>query len=98
MASGNKIYYLLNFHKKCNYIIVYGDKIIKKYCEYVNLLLGKYFSVEEQKQLKLYNFNYDLLYKFAFGDVEDISFDNINEDILCDFFDKISFVDIKEFY
>ena len=93
----NKIYYLLDFHNKCNQIINYGDTIINKYCNYINLLLNKYFSQEEQKQLKMYDFNHELLYKFAFEDVDDISFDDLNEDKLCDFFDKISFVDIKEF-
>ena len=93
----NNIYYLLYFHKKCNNIIQYGDNIIKKYCDYVNLKLNKYFSQEQQIQLKLYNFNQDLLYKFAFEDVEDITFDNLNKEILYNFFDEISFVDIKQF-
>lgn len=94
----NNIYYLLDFHKKCIQIIGYGDFIINKYCEYVNLLLDDYLTDNEQKQLKLHNFNYDLIYKFAFGDVDDISFDGIDKNKLDDFFDKISFIDVEEFY
>lgn len=94
----NKIYYLLDFHKQCNYVIRYRDNTITKYCNYVNLKLDEYFSKEQQIQLKLHNFNHELLYKFAFEDIEDISFDDLNEEILCKFFDEISFVDLKLFY
>ena len=94
----NKIYYLLDFHMKCLNVIGYGDDTIEKYCKYVNSLLDTFFSSEQQIQLKMNNFNYELLYKFAFEDVDDISFDNLDENILCDFFDKISFIDIKSFY
>jgi hypothetical protein len=47
MITRNKIYYLLDLHKKCQYIITRGDKTIGQYCNYVNLLLEKYFTIEQ---------------------------------------------------
>ena len=82
----NQIYYLLDFHKKCVSIIRYGDDIIDKYCVYVNLQLDKYFTDEQQIQLKLKNFNRDLLDKFAYGDVENISFIDLDEIEKQDFY------------
>ncbi len=89
----DKIYYLLDFHKKCINVVNYDD-IINKYCNYVNTQLNKYFSIEQQLQLKLHNFNYNLLNKIAF---ENISFDNLDEELLCIFFDEISFIGLKIF-
>lgn len=93
----NQIYYLLDFHKQCQIIIQNSEEIVDKYCEYINLLLNKYFTDEEQMQLKLKNFDSDKLYQFAYTGVENISFDNINPIILEDFFNKISFINLKYF-
>jgi len=94
----NNIYYLLDFYKKCTQIVKYGDSVIKKFCHYINIQLNKYFSMEQQVQLKFHNFNCDTLNKFVFEDIDDISFVNINQDTLGNFFDEVSFVDIKQFY
>lgn len=94
----NKIYYLLDFHKKCCEVNNHGEQLINKYCDYVNSMLDKYFSIDQQIQLKLRNFNSELLYKFSFDEVDDISFDGLDDEKLDDFFDKISFVSIKAFY
>jgi hypothetical protein len=86
----NKIYYLLVFHIKCTSVARYGNEIINNYCNYVNSLLHKYFNVNEQIQLKLNNFDINKLYKFAYDTVEDISFDNIDENTLYIFFEDIT--------
>ncbi len=86
----NKIYYLLDFHIKCTSVARYGNEIINNYCNYVNSLLHKYFNVNEQIQLKLNNFDINKLYKFAYDTVEDISFDNIDENTLYIFFEDIT--------
>jgi len=52
----DQIYYLLDFHKKCIRIITYDETIIDKYCIYVNLQLNRFFTKEEQEQLKMSNF------------------------------------------
>jgi hypothetical protein len=87
--SRNNIYYLLDFHKKCEDIAKHGDEIIDKYCKYVNMLLNKYFSEDQQRQ-----FCYKDVYSFAYEDVYGISFDNIGPQLLSEFFDKVSFVDM----
>jgi hypothetical protein len=94
----NNIYYLLDFYKKCSIIINYDEKTINNYCKYVQSLLDTYFNINEQKQLRLYNFNHDLMYKFVYQEIDDILFDNLDELKLHDFFDKISVVDIKNFH
>lgn len=93
----DKIYYLMDFHKKCTQIMMYGDELSNRYCDFVNAELNKHFSVEEQKQLKLHNFNYDIIYEFAFGDVDGISFDGLDDVKLFLLFDQISFVDLDMF-
>ena len=92
----NEIYYLLEFHKKCCSIIDYGDNIINKYCSFVNFILDKNFTLQEQIQLKLNNFNYELLYKFAYSNVDDITFNNIDKIKLAELFDKICYIDIDD--
>lgn len=94
----NKIYYLLDFHKKCNQIVSHNDDVIDKYCKFINLLFCKYFSSEEQTKLKMYNFYKKMLYQFGFEDIDDITFDGIDENNLNNFFDKISFICIENFY
>lgn len=90
----NKIYYLYDLHKSCQYIIQQCDDIILKYIKYVNYNLKKYFTELQQKQLELYNFNYDLLYKIAYQDLpHNISFDTIEDNILYKFFDLICIED-----
>jgi hypothetical protein len=90
----NQIYYLLEFHKKCCRISTYGDTIISNYCSFVNKLLNENFEYEEQKQLRMVNFNSELLCKFAFEDVDGITFDNLDEIKLSKLFDEICYVDI----
>lgn len=90
----NQIYYLLDLHKKCSQIIMYDNDTINKYCDFVNFELNRHFSVEEQKQLKLYNFNYDKLYQFAYGDVDNITFHELDNNKLHQLFDEISYYDI----
>lgn len=89
----NEIYYLLEFHKKCVRISSYGDNVINNYCKFVNNLLNEHFTIQEQKQLKLYEFNPQLLYKIAYYDVEDITFDNLDKNNLFKLFNKICYVD-----
>ena len=74
----------------------YGDKIINNYCKFVNNVLNEYFTIQEQKQLKLYEFNPELLHKLAYYDVEDITFDNLDKINLFKLFDKICYVDEDE--
>jgi len=93
----SQIYYLLDFHKKCERIITYGIEIIEDYCIYVNFQLNRWFSIEEQKQLKMFEFDKDKLYEFAYGDVDDISFDGLDNNNLFVLFDLISFVDLQDF-
>jgi len=93
----DKIYYLLDFHKKCQDVIKYSDKTIHKYCEFVIQKLNHYFTTEEQKQLKFININYDFIGNFAYFDIDNIKFDNLDEKNLCDFFEEICFVDINKF-
>ena len=45
-------------------------------------MFNKYFLIEQQTQLKLHNFNHELLYKFIYENIDYIIFDNIDEDIL----------------
>lgn len=92
----NEIYYLLEFHKKCFSISSYGDNIINNYCKFVNNILNEHFTTQEQKQLKLYEFNPQLLYKFAYDDVENITFDNLDKNNLFKIFNKICYVDLDE--
>jgi hypothetical protein len=94
----NNIYYLLDFHKKCCQVINYDKEIIDNYCNYVKLLLDKNFDKNEQSQLQLNNINFELIYKCAYGEIDDISFDNLDKIKLNEFFDKISFVDIEKLY
>lgn len=56
----------------------------------MNSLLQQYFNVNEQIQLKLNNFDTNKLYEFAYDTVEDITFDNIDENTLYMFFKDIS--------
>ena len=93
----DQIYYLLDFHKKCIRIITYDETIIDKYCIYVNLQLNRFFTKDEQEQLKMLNFDKDKLYEFAYSDVKGISFDGLNKKDLYDLFDLISFVDLYNF-
>jgi hypothetical protein len=92
----NEIYYLLEFHKKCCRIACYGDTIISNYCNFVNTILNDNFTIQEQKQLKLYNFNSDLLYKFAYDDVNDITFNDLDKDKLFTLFEKICYINEDE--
>ena len=71
----NKIYYLLDFHIKCATVSGYGNIYQYNFINHVNDKLNEYFSIDEQKQLKLYNFNDYKLFEFAYEVVEDISFD-----------------------
>ena len=89
----NEIYYLLEFHKKCCRISIYSDTIINNYCKFVNLILNDNFTIQEQKQLKLYEFNPELLNKFAYYDVENIKFDNLDKCKLSKLFDDICYID-----
>lgn len=84
----NPIYYLYDFHKTCRYICKYGEN--DKYINFVNKMLCKYFTKEEQKQLKLNDFDDNLLQQISYDDLpENISFDGIDKNILYEFFDKI---------
>lgn len=94
----NEIYYLLEFYKKCVRISSYGDKVINNYCKFVNNVLNEHFTIQEQKQLKLYEFNPQLLYNLAYYDVEDITFDNLDKNNLSNLFNKICYVDQDELY
>lgn len=94
--SKNSIYYLLNFHKQCIEISRYGESTQKKYCHYVNEQLNTYFTPLEIKQLQMQNFDISELYEFAYGVVENISFDQLDEIKLNTFFENISFIDVKE--
>ena len=97
IVQRNQIYYLFDLHCKCNLIIKYGDDIINKYIEFVKLKLDQCFTKKEQIQLKLNDFNYNLLSKIADCNLpENISFDNIDDIKLFNFFDKVSYnYDIK---
>lgn len=88
----NQIYYLLDLHKKCSLIITYDDIIINKFYNVINYELHIYFSVEEQQNLKLYNFNYAKMYQFVYGDIDDICFYGLDNNKLCQFFDKITYI------
>jgi hypothetical protein len=92
----NQIYYLLDFHKKCVRIITYDIHTIEEYCKYVNFQLNRWFSIEEQKQLKMDNFDKDKLHQFAYEDVDNISFDGLNITYLDYLFHLISFVDLDD--
>ncbi len=88
-----EIYYLLDFHKKCFRISKYSDVIIENYCKFVNLMLNNNFNIEEQKQLKLYEFDEMLLHEFAYDAIEGITFDNLDKNKLHNVFYEICFVD-----
>jgi hypothetical protein len=95
--NSSQLYYLLDLHLSCENSLKYGDKYINKYIEHINISLNKYFSDKEQKQLKLYNFNYNLMYDIAIGNLpENISFENINPIKLHNFFDSLICIEIKE--
>ena len=94
----SEIYYLLNFHKKCEQIACYGTSVINNYCLFVNKILNELFDQDQQKQLKLYGFNKDVLYEFAYNDVDDISFDNLDKQNLYKLFNKICHVDNDDLY
>lgn len=86
----NQIYYLYDLHNQCFYVMKYSEKIINKYIKYVNIKLNQYFTKEEQIQLKLYNFDINLMHEFAFTNIpEGISFDNIDKIKLFKFFDDV---------
>jgi hypothetical protein len=88
----NQIYYLYDFHAQCENILRYGIIIINKYIKYVNLKLNKYFTKEEQIQLRLDNFDLNLMNIFAYNDLpERISFDGIDKEKLFKFFDEICY-------
>jgi hypothetical protein len=89
-----KIYYLLDFHKVCLHITMYSDNIINKFCEFVNFELNRHFSIEEQQQLKMFCFNRNLLDKFAYNNVEGISFDGLDDNKLYEFFTNIVECDV----
>ena len=91
-----EIYYLLDFHKKCVQVIKYSDKIIDDYCNYINKRLEENFTVQEQKQLKLFGFDKEQLYNFAYYDVENITFDNLDKNKLFKLFNDVSFVDLDD--
>lgn len=93
----NQIYYLLDFHKKCSKIITYDKDTIIKYCTYVNFQLNRWFSIEEQKQLQLYDFDHYKLSDFVYDNVDDVSFDGLDENKLYDLFNSISYVDLYDF-
>lgn len=92
----NKIYYLLDLHLSCEYISKYSDKYVDIYIQNVNMLLNTYFNVDEQKQLKLSNFDLKIFNDIVCGNMpENISFDGLNEQKLNDFFEKICIMNIK---
>lgn len=93
----NNIYYLYDLHKTCEYICRYGETDIDKYINFVNKMLCIYFTYEQQKQLKLNDFDKKLLEQIAYQDLpENISFDGIDENKLYYFFDKICIMDIQK--
>jgi hypothetical protein len=91
----NELYYLLEFHKECERICRHGEMYQNKYIQYVNKLLNKYFTLEEQIQLKLFNFDDKLLHKFAYSHVYGITFDNINKDNLRVFFNMVCYTYVE---
>lgn len=94
----NQIYYLCDLQLSSAYISTFGDKYIKLYINHVNILTSKYFNFQEQKQLKMDNFDEEKFYSFAYGNLpDDISFDNLDKQKLNDYFEKICIMDIKNF-
>lgn len=92
----NNIYYLCDLQLSIAYISTYGDKYIKTYITLVNILSSKYFNLQEQKQLKMDNFDTEKFNSFAYGNLpDDISFDNLDKQKLNDYFEKICIMDIK---
>lgn len=95
--SSSPIYYLYNLAKMCGYIAQKGDKVVDMFVAYVNLLLNKYFTSFEQKQLKLHNFNRQLLDDIAWANMpEGISFNNLNEESLAQFFNQVYIQDVDD--
>jgi len=73
------------------------DDLLEHYFTLVNTNLNKYFSISEQKQLKLHDFNEFIFNQIAQGNIpEDISFDNIDPIKLNNFFESITYIDRKE--
>ncbi len=94
--ENNLIYYFHYFHKSCLYFIRYGDETVSKYINFVNKNLQKYFTEDEKIQLKLIDFNYDLMYKFAFEDLpDDINVNNIDKTKMFDFFENVNIQCVK---
>jgi hypothetical protein len=88
----NEIYYLCDLQYQCARMSRYGYKDIKNFIEFVNCKLNEYFTVDEQMRLKLYKFDENLLYNISnYNLPENISFDGINKNNLCKFFDEISY-------
>ncbi len=96
LTNISEIYYLLEFHEKCQQITGYGNKIRNNFCSFVNVQLNDKFTTEQQKQLKMHNFSCDCLDIFAFSIVYGISFDNIDKKKLADFFDIVCGIDLDE--
>lgn len=92
----NSIYYLYDLQCTCSELIMYDD-LHEPYFRLVNTNLNKYFSIIEQKQLKLHDFNKFIFNKFAYSNIpEDISFDNIDPIKLNNFFENITYIDKKD--
>lgn len=92
IVQRNQIYYLYDLHYKCEVVIKYDYATINKFIKFVKLKFDKYFTKEEQIQLKLYDFNYNLLYIIAYYDLpENISFDNIDDIKLFNFFNEVCY-------
>ncbi len=93
----NNIFYLLDFHLKCSEFANYGDNVIQAFCKHVNNELNKFFSKEEQEQIKMHNFDLNKLIMFSNGNLdEEISFNGLDKEKLCQLFDNISFICEKD--
>ena len=95
----NEIYYLCDLQYQCARMATYSNSDIEEYIKFVNSKLNEYFTVEEQIRLKLYNFDENLLLDIAnYNLPENISFDGIDKNKLCNFFDEITFEWDIQFY
>ena len=57
--------------------------------------LNNYFTINEQKQFKMYNFNSILLNDLVNGNLHDIKFDNLDNNKLHNFFENICYGEIE---